>query len=136
MMIDVHKNVYEVLQAAGRTLGVGVYRRPGAQAAELTPFVVFAISSLSRVNNSDLRHGMKFTLTLNLVAEGYHEATRLSYRFLEILDEERKKSAWAFNWSHMDVTSGPEDASTSLSATELDQMTMTLEGVVRRKNHG
>lgn len=135
-MIQIQKFVYETLQAAATSLGLGVYRRPGADAAEKTPFVVFAITGPTRVSNASLRHGVKFTLTLNLVAEGYDEAVRLSYRFVEVLGSRQSLPESPYHWSSLEVTSGPEDTNTSLSSSELDQMTMVLSGIVRMKNNG
>lgn len=135
-MIQVQKFVYETLRAAATSLGLGVYRRPGADAAEKTPFVVFAITGPTKVSNASLRHGVKFTLTLNLVAEGYDEAVRLSYRFAEVLGSRHLMPESPYHWSSLEVTSGPEDTNTSLSSSELDQMTMVLSGIVRMKNNG
>jgi hypothetical protein len=135
-MILIQKFVYETLQAAATSLGLGVYRRPGADAAEKTPFVVFAVTGPTRVSNASLRHGVKFTLTLNLVTEGYDEAVRLSYRLIEVLGSRHLMAESPYHWSSLEVTSGPEDTNTSLSSSELDQMTMVLSGIVRMKNNG
>lgn len=129
--VDVPKLIKDALTDA--LPGVGVYRDPPRDVAERTPFLVYSVTAPVKVSNAAFRHGVKFTLVLNLVTRNYKDVSELADRVTEKTLGLSRFSSPVGKISHIEITNAAEDARTALSATELEQMTITFEGIARKE---
>lgn len=131
--VDIPKLVRDIMSAGLSGSGVAVYRKVPSNAAELTPFTVYAVSSPTRVSNAAFRHGAKFTLVFSVIAADYPSVMKAADTVLHRALNMGSVSHPLGKLTHMEVVTGIEDTTTTLSSKDLEQVSMVLSGIARKE---
>lgn len=134
---DVHKIVHTVFSQALEENGVDLrwWRKPPSDAASKTPFAQYSVTTPVQLNNSPSYHkGLRCTITVSIVADDFGTAVNRARALLVLATTAVHRIPTPHGTlTHISVTQGVESTNTSLSASELEQVTVILSGIARKE---